>query len=161
MASLTCTAPDGSFVYVTDVRINEYPQYNPGKYNKMFDARVGVYVRCSMSAKSGNGKPCKYYAHGRVNGAPVCSGHFPPLATYKDFKRLNDERLRKEVVQLKECEEVECPVCMEDFVAFQSSLCGHKVCSSCCRHMRDSGRTTNCPLCRDVRFRAFVELTCV
>ena len=161
MASLTCTAPDGSFVYVTDVRINEYPQYNPGKYNKMFDARVGVYVRCSMSAKSGNGKPCKYYAHGRVNGAPVCSGHFPPLATYKDFKRLNDERLRKEVVQLKECEEVECPVCMEDFVAFQSSLCGHQVSSSCCRNMRDSARTTNCPLCRDVRFRAFVELTCV
>lgn len=142
MAQLTCTAPNGSFV--TDVRVNEYPQFVPGKYNKMLDTRFGVYVRCSMSAKSGNGKPCKYYAHGRVNGAPVCSGHFPPL-----------------VIKLKVCKEVECPVCMEEFVATQSSLCGHKVCSSCCRQMRDSGRTMTCPLCRDVRFKLFAELTCM
>jgi hypothetical protein len=161
MASLTCIGRDGSFVHVTDVRINEYPQYVPGKYSKMFDSRVGVYLRCSMKAKSGNGKPCRYYAHGRLNGSLVCSGHFPPLATYKDFKRLKDERLRTEVVHLKECEEVECPVCMEEFVAVHSSLCGHKVCSSCCRHMKESGRTMTCPMCRDVRFKSFAELTCV
>ena len=161
MASLACIGPDGSLVHVTDVRINEYPQYVPGKYSKMVDSRVGVYLRCSMTAKSGNGKPCRYYAHGRLNGSPVCSGHFPPPATYKDFKRLKDERLRTEVVQLKECEEVECPVCMEEFVAVHSSLCGHKVCSSCCRHMKESGRTMTCPMCRDVRFKSFAELTCV
>jgi len=55
---------------------------------------------------------------------------------------------------------MDCPVCMEEFVITQSSMCGHKVCSSCCRNMRDSGRTLSCPLCRDERFKFFVELMC-
>ena len=52
----------------------------------------------------------------------------------------------------------ECPVCMEEFISTQSSMCGHKVCASCCRRMRDSGRTLSCPMCRDMRFKFFVGL---
>ena len=138
---------------LTDVMVNEYPQYVPGKYRRLRDS-TGNYIMCSMPSKSGNGKPCRYYSNGRFNGAPVCSGHFQTDAYSK-------KQLLKKVIKLKECEEMECPVCMETFTATNSSTCGHKVCSSCCRQMKDSGRTMSCPLCRDMRFIWFVELTCM
>ena len=68
-------------------------------------------------------------------------------------RRLNEARLCKKVD--------ECPVCMDEFIVTKSSSCGHAVCSQCCRHMKETGRTLTCPMCRDVRFKLFVELMCV
>jgi hypothetical protein len=152
MATVTCLAPDGSLVYLTGVR------FFGGKYAKYMDLARGVLeVKCSMQAKSGNGKPCRYYAHGCLDGTPVCSGHFPKFAPVQKMLSTRELMLTK-VVQLKECTEVECPVCMEDFIATESSMCGHTVCSSCCHQMKATGRTLMCPMCRDPRFKSLVEL---
>ena len=53
--------------------------------------------------------------------------------------------------------EDECPICMEDYMVTRTATCGHHACSTCCRHMKESGRTLNCPLCRDNRFRSLVD----
>ncbi len=127
------------------------------------------------------GDACRRYAHGRLDGFPVCEAHFTPV---KPRKRPTPEqveaqkrraiekararararaqlRLVTKVVQLKECTEVECPVCMDEFVATETAQCGHTVCSTCCSHMKESGRTLKCPLCRDTRFASFIEFKCV
>ena len=49
-------------------------------------------------------------------------------------------------------EEDECPVCLDDYIPAIKSVCGHHVCQSCLKGMKDSGRTVCCPLCRDPRF---------
>ena len=51
-------------------------------------------------------------------------------------------------------EEDECPVCLDDYIPTIKSLCGHHACQSCCKSMKESGRTICCPLCRDSRFKA-------
>lgn len=72
--------------------------------------------------------------------------------------RIVRARRANEALHMSKPVKVECPVCMEEFISIQSSMCGHKVCSPCCRRMRDSGRTLSCPMCRDMRFKFFVEL---
>lgn len=57
-------------------------------------------------------------------------------------------------VHLDVLEEVECPVCLDDFIATIQPLCGHKVCPECCKSMKESGRTVCCPICRDPQFKA-------
>ena len=57
-------------------------------------------------------------------------------------------------VHLDVLEELECPVCLDDFIATKQPLCGHKVCPECCKNMKKSGRTLCCPICRDPRFKA-------
>ena len=42
----------------------------------------------------------------------------------------------------------ECPVCHEE-TAFKIPGCNHYLCLSCYNGMRLSGRTMNCPLCRN------------
>jgi len=132
---------------LTDVRIG-----STGKPCKLFDYNGLYYTHVHCSGLTAYGDPCKRFANGRLDGLPVCTTHFKPI---KPKKR------PRNVIDLNVCEEVECPVCMEDFIATESSLCGHKVCSTCCQHMKESGRTLTCPLCRDVRFKAFVDLKCV
>lgn len=147
MSTIPCLSPDGSIVHLTGVR------WCNGKYFRYMDLdRDILWVKCSMTAKSGSGKPCKYYANGSLDGTPLCSGHFPPFAPKQVAMKCN-------VVQLDECEDVECPVCMEDFIAIESAMCGHKVCMPCCRRMKASGRTPVCPMCRDPRFKSLVDLS--
>ena len=80
----------------------------------------------------------------------------PELSAYSDdFKR---RCLRSVgVIELSVLSEEECPVCMESYVPTASAQCGHHVCSTCCRGMRDTGRSLTCPMCRDVRFGALVK----
>ena len=54
-------------------------------------------------------------------------------------------------------EELECPVCLEDYIPVFKAQCGHHVCKECCQSMKASGRTICCPLCRDSRFSRFVN----
>jgi hypothetical protein len=110
----------------------------------------------------------------------VCEAHFTPV---KPRKRPTPEQVEAQkrraiekaqaqaqlrlvtmlnnVVRLEESETVECPVCMDEFVATETARCGHTVCSACCSHMKESGRTLKCPMCRDTRFASFVEFKCM
>ena len=136
-------------------------------------------VRCT--GVTAYGDPCKRYAHGRLDGSPVCKSHFTPVkprnrptpeqveaqkrrAIVKARAQLRLMRLvtmLNNVVKLEESETAECPVCMDEFVATEKARCGHTVCSTCCSHMKESGRTLKCPMCRDTRFASFVEYKCV
>lgn len=55
-------------------------------------------------------------------------------------------------------EEDECPVCLDDYIPIVKSLCGHHVCQSCCKGMKNSGQAICCPICRDTRFKGLVNI---
>ena len=59
-------------------------------------------------------------------------------------------------VHLDVLEELECPVCLDDYIPVIKSVCGHHACQSCLKGMKDSGRTVCCPLCRDPRFNNYL-----
>ena len=152
MATMVCLMADGTRPVLTGVNM-----YN-GKYVRYMDlARRMLDVKCTKTAKSGNGKPCRYYANGLLDGVPVCSHHFPPFAPVSMSKPQRDLMATK-VVHLIDSEAVECPVCLEEFAATETAMCGHVVCAPCCRQMKATGRTLVCPLCRDTRFASLVAL---
>jgi hypothetical protein len=55
-------------------------------------------------------------------------------------------------------EELECPVCLEDYIPIMKAVCGHHVCKECSKSMKESGRTICCPLCRDDRFSLYTRV---
>ena len=54
-------------------------------------------------------------------------------------------------------EELECPVCLEEYIPFAKALCGHHVCQQCRISMKKSGRSLCCPMCRDSRFKNIID----
>ena len=126
---------------LTHTYLNEY-----GKYRKLMTTDH-VLIRCT--GRTAYGDPCRRYANGCLDGSFVCRAHFKPM---KPRKR------KMKVIEMIVCTEDECPVCLEEFIPFAKSKCGHSVCSACCRGMKDTGRTLVCPLCRDARFKDLVDM---
>lgn len=123
---------------LTDAHLDLY-----GKYETLVGPTCVPY-RC---------RHCRRYANGRLDGKPVCSDHFDTVESKKMI-------VKKLLVKFADgiLSEEECPVCMEDFIPVATAVCGHRVCSDCCRGMQETGRTIMCPMCRDTRFRDLVHI---
>ncbi len=131
--------------------------------------REHLFIQCSGTTAYGDA--CRRHACGRLDGSPVCPAHFTPVKPRKRPPPQSDavakakkrSRQLSLVVELAECVEAECPVCLGDFIATSSAMCGHGACLTCLRQMRaaKSACTLKCPLCRDERFKDLIALACL
>ena len=137
---------------ITDVNLNFF--------NK--PCRLWGNYRCT--GHTAYGDVCKRYATGRLDGEPACTAHFKPIKprtrpslTIKRIENIIKKRGLKNVIILKDVNEEQCPVCLDDYKPFVSGVCGHRVCISCLGKMKSSSHA--CPMCRDARFKDMIELT--
>ena len=64
---------------------------------------------------------------------------------------------QSQVVLFEKVEDLECPVCYEDFKTNVGSLCGHAVCKECMVKMYEN-KLHDCPMCRSTDFKFPIRL---
>jgi hypothetical protein len=104
-----------------------------------FDGKMQRYLCIGITKR---GTSC---CRSHLKGSPYCKSH-GPASTH---------------ISPTVLEEDECPVCLDDYIPTIKSLCGHHVCQSCCKSMKESGRTICCPICRDSRFKYYLNSSIV